>query len=152
MGGGVYGGRGCRQLKCVRVGRREQQMTRCSPSTSWKTSVGTEDDRADEERIFRSKNKIIFMFSVSILRSVQFYSYLFSCHIISSVYLFVIWHYHKIRLILDVLTGYWCETWVSFFLDQNIRFKSVSPAHPADFGAFANTNNLFILRGYNDFL
>ena len=78
--------------------------------------------------------------------------FLFSCHIISSVYLFVIWHYHKIRLILDVLAGYWCETWVSFFLDQNIRFKSVSPAHPADFGAFANTNNLFILRGYNDFL
>ena len=39
-----------------------------------------------------------------------------------------------------------------FFLDRNIRFKSVSAAYPADFGAFANTNNLFILRGYNDFL
>ena len=88
VGGGVYGGRGCRQLKCVRVGRREQQMTRCSPSTSWKTSVGTEDDRADEERKFRSKNKIIFMFRVSI-PSVQFYSYF---HVISSAQYTYLWY------------------------------------------------------------
>ena len=107
-GGGVYGGRGCRQLKCVRVGRREQQMTRCSPSTSWKTSVGTEDDRADEERIFRSKNKIIFMFRVCLYPEERPILFLFSCHIISSVYLFVIWHYHKIRFTLDVLADYWC--------------------------------------------
>ena len=93
-GGGVYGGRGCRQLKCVRVGRREQQMTRCSPSTSWKTSVGTEDDRADEERIFRSKNKIIFMFRVSCFVSVS----------LASNFIPIFMLYHQLSILICDMT------------------------------------------------